>query len=160
MTIFQWITIPLLVVFSAQGFWKAGVRRQGRAAGFTTGILALSAAICIFQPELPATTARRLGIGRGADFVLYISCLVLLGVILYGWARLQRLEAALTLVVRDAALRTAQQDYQLRQISPVVSDGPGISAESPARAPARFPMFGRRDRPIISARSTQARGGP
>jgi hypothetical protein len=82
--------------------------RSGRLATACWSALWLGAGVAIAEPRTTVWVARALGIGRGADLVLYCSVLaVSLGFFLV-YARLRQLESHLTLVVRHLALRDAE----------------------------------------------------
>ena len=65
------------------------------------------AAVAILQPELTVRVAKALGIGRGADLVLYCSVVAMMVGFMMMYVRLQRLQRELTVVVRHLALREA-----------------------------------------------------
>jgi hypothetical protein len=66
-----------------------------------------AAALAIAFPGAVQQLAGFLGIGRGADVVLYLFVLVFLGTSFFLYARCRRLEQRLTLLVRHIALREA-----------------------------------------------------
>jgi len=67
-------------------------------------ILAATAVVFIIWPDLTNSIARKLKVGRGADLIFYISILIFWFVILKLYARLRRLEQALTDMARKQAL--------------------------------------------------------
>lgn len=65
------------------------------------------AAVFVIWPDITNKIATRLGVGRGADLVFYISILTFWFVILKLYARIRRLEQLLTEIVREDALNKA-----------------------------------------------------
>lgn len=61
--------------------------------------------VFVVLPELTNTIAHRLGVGRGADLVFYLSIIIFWFVILKIYARIRRIEKILTKVVRNDALK-------------------------------------------------------
>lgn len=76
---------------------KAAVQRLFFLAFFGTGL------VFILQPELTNSLARFVGIGRGADLILYLSTLLLFFVCFNFYIRFRSIEEHLTLVVRELA---------------------------------------------------------
>ena len=70
-------------------------------------LLWLVAGIAIARPGITAAVARALGIGRGADLVLYCTGVGMLVGVLMMYARLRRLRRDVTLLVRHLAIRDA-----------------------------------------------------
>jgi hypothetical protein len=68
-----------------------------------------AAAVFIFSPGLTNTIAHRLGVGRGADLVFYLSIVIFWFVILKLYVRIRRLEKIVTDVVRKDALEEARK---------------------------------------------------
>lgn len=78
-----------------------------RREGLAWVLLWLAAGIAIARPGITAAIARALGIGRGADLVLYCAVVVMLVGFLMVYARLRRLRRDVTLLVRHLAIRDA-----------------------------------------------------
>lgn len=74
----------------------------------------LAAAAAIARPQLTQDVAGALGIGRGADVILYVFVLAFLGTSFYWYSRHVRTERRLTEVVRQLALREARQGGNAR----------------------------------------------
>ena len=74
-------------------------------------LIALSgcALLLILWPDITTQIAQKLGVGRGADLVFYISILLFWFVILKLFARIRRLEQTLTEIIRQDSLKNAQQ---------------------------------------------------
>jgi len=81
--------------------------RATRREGIGWSLVWFCAAVAIIKPELTDTVARALGIGRGADIVMYCSVVTMMVGFMVVYVRLRRLQRELTLVVRHLALREA-----------------------------------------------------
>lgn len=67
-------------------------------------ILMVSAILFILSPDITNRIAAKMGVGRGADLVFYISILIFWFILLKLFARIRRLEQQFTKIVRDDAL--------------------------------------------------------
>ncbi|MBZ5857454.1 DUF2304 domain-containing protein [Flavihumibacter profundi] len=65
------------------------------------------AVLFILQPELTNTIAHKIGVGRGADLVFYISILLFWYFILRLYARIRKLEETVTTLIRQEAIKNA-----------------------------------------------------
>jgi hypothetical protein len=74
---------------------------------FLLFILVATAVVFIIWPDLTNSIARRLKVGRGADLIFYISILIFWFVVLKLYARMRRMEQALTDMARKQALDKA-----------------------------------------------------
>ena len=71
-------------------------------------ILMVSAILFILSPDITNRIAAKMGVGRGADLVFYISILIFWFILLKLFARIRRLEQQFTKIVRDDALDRAR----------------------------------------------------
>lgn len=108
MNLFQAVFLPLFIVTALAALARC-IRSRGRdrlRAG-AASLAALMASVVVASPSLSTAVSRQFGIGRGADFVVYLG-LIVIG---YGCAALyrrqRRLEEQLTTLVRAQALRDA-----------------------------------------------------
>jgi len=67
----------------------------------------LAAAVAVIWPDLTVLVANYVGIGRGADLVVYVSLVVLFYILFRLLIRIEKLEKNLTKLVRQRAL----EDY-------------------------------------------------
>lgn len=67
------------------------------------------AVVFILWPEVTNIIAKKLGVGRGADLIFYISILIFWFVVLKLYIRIRKLEQAFTNIVREDALKKAQE---------------------------------------------------
>jgi hypothetical protein len=70
------------------------------------------AVVFILWPDLTSIIAKKLGVGRGADLVFYISILIFWFVILKLYTRVRRLEQLFTSIIRDDALKNVQDNRE------------------------------------------------
>ena len=101
----------LSIVATARGW---ATRREGLAWAFVW----LCTGLAITRPDLTVFVARHLGIGRGADLVLYCAVIVMLIGFFMVYARLRRLRRDLTLLTRHLAIRDATPTSTTDQPAP------------------------------------------
>lgn len=104
MTVFQTLT---LLVFAALTVLtvSAGLRGQVRRRIVVFWLLVwVGGATAVAWPRTTVILARALGIGRGADLLLYVSVVGTLVGFFYIYARFRRLDRQMTLLVRRLAL--------------------------------------------------------
>lgn len=107
MNVFQVLSllvVAAMFVATLAPFVRSGFVRRDALAW----CLAWAAAgVAIAWPQLTASVARMLGIGRGADLVLYCAVVVMMIGFLMVYTRLRQVRRDLTLVVRHLALLEA-----------------------------------------------------
>ena len=67
------------------------------------------AVVFVIWPEITNDIARKLKVGRGADLIFYISILIFWFVILKLYTRIRRLEKLFTDIIRQDALKKAEE---------------------------------------------------
>ena len=106
MNLFQLITAPvatILCVRSALSFVRG---KHPRGASLAAAVIWFLSALFILRPELTMRVARVLGIGRGADLVLYIFAVLFITISFYYYSRFRFIESQLTEIVRHLAFST------------------------------------------------------
>ena len=122
MTPFQWVFIPLLaILFVLEALRTLRTRGERRLVGWMRCGVWLAGIGLVASPSLATLIAREFGIGRGADFVFYLSVLAGAVAIASMYRRLERLERELAEVVRQLALQGVRR--------PSAGPGAGGSAE-------------------------------
>lgn len=110
MTLFQWITLPVLAAVAALDGYRVLFAhpsfRKDRVIRFVVWLLAAAA---VYNPELTTAVASRVGIGSGSNLVLYAFVLAFLAVSFVFYSRSVRLERQLTDVVRHIAVSEARR---------------------------------------------------
>jgi len=112
MSVFQLVTIPLLVLLL--GVTAAGVvrRRLAPRAGIGWMLLWTASVVAIGKPELLVVIARILGIGRGADLVLYLSIIFVFVAVFLIYLRFKRLDDQITKLTRRIAIMSVEDEEQ------------------------------------------------
>ena len=124
MTVFQLIAVPLaalLFIRSAIRFLRGDGHRWVAAL---SAAIWLAAGITILRPEVTNTVARFLGIGRGADLVLYVLALSFLVSLVYFYHKYRQLNSDLTEIVRSLAIRDAEERWPRDRGDPQESPAP------------------------------------
>jgi hypothetical protein len=109
LTTFQWIAFVVLAVPFAITVTLTVRRTIAPRVGLAWGLLWIAAAVLIARPELTAVVARALGIGRGTDLVFYFAILGMVFGFFTIYVRMRRIESDLTKIVRELALRGADE---------------------------------------------------
>ena len=78
-----------------------------RRDGLLWAVVWLIAGVAIIWPGVTRIVARALGIGRGADLVLYCAVVAMMIGFLMVYTRMRRIQRELTLIVRHLATRDA-----------------------------------------------------
>jgi hypothetical protein len=104
MTTFQTIGLPLVALFAA--ITVAAIVRHSIQwrAGAAWLLVWAAAAYAIARPSITITVAHALGIGRGADLILYCSILAMLIGFFFIYVRFRRLDREITRLVRHMAI--------------------------------------------------------
>jgi hypothetical protein len=108
-TIFQEIFVPLCAAVALLVFVRTLRGAGNRRNGLLWGLMWLGAAAFIAVPKSTTTLAGWLGIGRGADLILYVATLCGLGASLYFYSRFRKLEVLVTGLIRREALNSPRQ---------------------------------------------------
>jgi hypothetical protein len=108
MTVFQ------LIAASAMGglfvlSLRNALRGRGRSGvSVLWALLWLLAGVAVVRPQLTRVLANALGIGRGADLVLYASVLTMMAGFFVVYVRIRRLRREVTLLTRELAIARAR----------------------------------------------------
>lgn len=105
MNLFQYLALPVTGGLLIWNLFRLITGKPSRAIAFLGSLIWLIASIAILSPELTMQIAGFLGIGRGADLVLYILVISFLIFVFYTYQQFQKLESHLTEIVRQMALQ-------------------------------------------------------
>lgn len=109
MSAFQTLIVLLFVTLAVLTL-SAGLRGTVPKRVVAAGLLLWTfGAIATVWPHTVADLAHALGVGRGADLLLYMTTLSLAVVCFYMYARFRRVERQLTLLVRRLAMEAANE---------------------------------------------------
>mgnify|MGYP001551849085 FL=1 len=106
MTTFQLLAIPSCIMFALIATKRRKdvlTRRQSLVWVFVW----LAAAVVVTLPNIASAIAHVVGIGRGADLILYVMCFASILFVRYFYHKQRRLEIALTALVRSNAVQNA-----------------------------------------------------
>ncbi len=105
---FQLLALFVLALLLLLTVAAAALKKATRREAFFWCIVWLTGAAAIFRPDLSMTLARKLGIGRGADLLLYCAVGGMIVGFMMVYIRLRRIRREITLIVRHLALKEAQ----------------------------------------------------
>lgn len=114
MNLFQIVALlPLLylIVQTLRGVLRSQIRKRVAALWLS---LWLGTASALLWPKMTVVVAQRMGIGRGADLVMYISVVLMLVGFFYIYTRFRRLDRQLTQLVRSLAVDNARHPQSAR----------------------------------------------
>ncbi len=101
----QWLLIVALGLIAAYAVsqWRA-------APAVAAGIFAttLCGTVVVIFPDIATSTANAIGIGRGADLIMYVFIIVILAAILNIHIKIRSSHKQLTEIARTIALQTAR----------------------------------------------------
>jgi hypothetical protein len=99
----------VLMMFAVFALWRVlmSFRRGGLPLGHLLiwGLFWAGVVVVALLPETTSVLARRLGVGRGADVVIYLALMALFYVLFRLLGKIDDLERQITRVVRAAALK-------------------------------------------------------
>jgi hypothetical protein len=117
--------IVLLFVTLAVLTLSAGLRGTVPKKVVTAGLLLWTfGAIATVWPHTVGDLAHALGVGRGADLLLYMTTLSLAVVCFYMYARFRRVERQLTMLVRRLAMDAANERTPLSSMRNSIPSDP------------------------------------
>jgi hypothetical protein len=112
MSPFQLVALSGLAALLACEFVRLARGGQSGRAWLVRALVWLAAGIAVAQPLLLQHLANLLGIGRGADVLLYLLVFAFFGTSFFLYARTVQLQRQLTQLVRRYALENAQKRSQ------------------------------------------------
>lgn len=110
---FQLIFVPLSILIALAVLLRTLRGTVPARNGIFWTFVWCGAAAFIAFPGVTAVVAHQLGIGRGADLILYLTTLAGLGASLYFYARCRELEFLVSGVIRREALRNPRRGDSL-----------------------------------------------
>ena len=123
--------IKLLLLLAVAGLLFGFVRSQhgvrlqaGKRLGFF--VFLVVNAWAVLRPDDVTVVAQRLGVGRGADLVLYTLFVAFVFVVLHFYMRFRDLGERFTELARTVALREAELVNRERGLLTRLSDDPGL----------------------------------
>jgi len=105
------ILLSLVFAFAVYTTWKRVRQNAVRSVeAVLWTLLWLAAAFVVWRPDTSTAMAHLFGIGRGADFIIYISIVLLFILVFQLYVAHDRTERNLTEIVRHEALRELDTD--------------------------------------------------
>ncbi len=109
MTRFQWIAGTALLIALVREVLRLRWGVPTRRASLVRVAVWLTALIAISDPELVTRFANALGIGRGADVVLYLFALAFVATSFYFYSRQVKLQRQITALASHLAIADARR---------------------------------------------------
>jgi len=110
MNAFQILLICVLAALASVIVALTVRRSIGRLAAAAWLAVIAAGAVFSIEPNWTTVIARRLGISRGTDLLLYLLVLAVLQGFLLIYLKLRRVRRELTLLVRELAIREAERN--------------------------------------------------
>lgn len=133
MSLFQSIVCPSLILIAAWQIVRS-VRDDAETQGLLRAGVLLAAALAVAYPDWVTRFANLLGIGRGADVVLYGLVFAFLAVSWKLYVENQRLRWDLTELIRQSALKSAGPPVEPSLVAAgakTIEDGPAPPSHGP-----------------------------
>jgi hypothetical protein len=111
MNLFQLITVPLAAILFVRSFLRLVRGKQPRATALLGTVIWVSAGVAILHPELTIRIARLMGIGRGADLVLYLLVIASFVAWFYFYNKILSVQSDISEIVRRLALRDGNERW-------------------------------------------------
>jgi small membrane protein len=108
------LLVAIVVITAMLTRSTAGARHQAIRRLLLVGFVVL-AALAVLFPRLLTQVAQTLGVGRGADLLLYGLTVFFLGYVASTYRRMRHMEQQVTTLARELALRAAVQDAGRRE---------------------------------------------
>lgn len=127
--VFQLVTVPLVTLLFLRCVYRVIRRSRSRVGSLAGALIWFTAGVAILRPEVTNEAAELLGIGRGADLLLYLLAIAFLAAVFYFYQKAHRLESDLTRVVRRLALQEGRESWPARERSDRQQSGhdPGVT---------------------------------
>lgn len=125
MNLFQVITLPIVLILFIRSLIVIIRGSQPRGMAVIGALVWLVAGIAILRPELTIQVAGMLGIGRGADLLLYLLVISYLISMFYIYNRFRKMDEHFTEIVRELAIRSVVTTDKSGNIKDMSGDTPG-----------------------------------
>ncbi len=113
------IVIVAFALFAALSAGRRYFKKELRAGPLLAWLLLWFAiVVAVIAPQTTELLARILGVGRGADVVIYLSIVALFYLMFRVLIRLEKMDRAITAAVRAVALRELDRDSEQTENEP------------------------------------------
>ncbi len=116
------LLVAIVVITAMLNASSAGARHQA-VRRLMLGGFVLLAAMAVLFPVLLTRVAQVLGVGRGADLLLYGLTVFFLGYVASSYRRMRHMEQQVTTLAREMALRAAIHDTKGHHVRPGTTTG-------------------------------------
>lgn len=103
--IIKLVLILLLLVTAIYGFT---VRKRSNYVGAALSLLSVIGILFVIKPEFAGAIANAIGVGRGADLMLYISLVMGILLVINLHVKISQLDEMITILARDIAVSNAK----------------------------------------------------
>jgi hypothetical protein len=110
--LFQILALALLALLIIRGVLRLMRGAQPRRTILASIAVYAAAALAIQRPDITMLLAHKLGIGRGADLVLYVFVIAFIFSMFYVFNQFVELRSEITALVRQLAIRDAEKQDQ------------------------------------------------
>ncbi len=131
MTGFQLLAAPMAGLLAVRSLLRILRGDRPRVTAWLGAIVWTGAAVAVLLPDLTTRAARTLGIGRGADLLIYLVAIAFLVSSFYFYQKYRKLSADLTALTRAIAVQQAMEGRAPTR------EQPGEFPASPANGPGR-----------------------
>ncbi len=108
--VIQYLLLIFFAIALGLTLRRARERTMSRVSTFLWSALWIGAAFIVLRPGLATSFAAFLGVGRGADAVLYVAIIALFYLVFRIFLRLDKIERDITLLVRRQSLEKKNND--------------------------------------------------
>lgn len=109
MNLFQWIALPVFALLLLRALSRLARGARPRWWLLLSAAVWLAAAVAVLWPDLTTRVARLLGIGRGADLLIYLVAIGFVVSFFFLHQRYRALETQITTLVRRLAIDDAER---------------------------------------------------
>ena len=106
MKLIQFVLIPALLIAMLIYVRRFRTLLLDRLIAIALGAIAI---LLVLNPDWTASLARDFGVGRGTDLMIYLSITGLGLFCLLLWSKVRDMEARLTAIAREQAIRTGRE---------------------------------------------------
>jgi hypothetical protein len=109
MRLFQIIAVPFIAAMLAVSLRSLFKGRSRAISSLSWALLWLASLVAVLYPEATTKVAQSVGIGRGADLLLYLSVLAAIVAFSAVSLRLRQMSREITVLTREVALLDAER---------------------------------------------------
>jgi hypothetical protein len=113
--VIQYLLVAVFVTALAVTWRRVRQGALDRLAALAWSVLWVAAGVVVLRPETASALARVLGVGRGADVIVYLALVGAFALIFRLFAKIESLERQLTALVRGIALKDAGKETHGRE---------------------------------------------